>query len=241
MALCVSGTCFIWIKLLTLQRLANGARLYYLNRSHPPFLTEMVKEYYAKTHDDDFLNHALPVLDKEYTFWKTNTSVQLTDPTTGSHYQLNRYIVNNDAPRPESYSEDYDTAYLNTDYNDEQLYELFSNLAAGAESGWDYSSRWTKSKASHDPHGYDILRTLNVHNIIPVDLNSLLYSMETTLATWHRDGSAKQKYYKRQAAKRLEAMDRFLWDQDAVSFFDYNLTSQSRNHDFTPANLFPFW
>ncbi|KAI7874922.1 glycoside hydrolase [Lichtheimia hyalospora FSU 10163] len=158
----------------------NGARMYYLNRSHPPFLTEMVKEYYAKTRDEEFLKQALPVLDKEYTFWKTNTSVQLTDSTTGSHYQLNRYIVDNDAPRPESYAEDYDTAYLDTD-------------------------------------------------------------MESTLATWYRDGSAKQKYYKRQAARRLEAMDRFLWDEDAASFFDYNLTSQSRSHEFTPASLFPFW
>lgn len=221
---------------------ANGARIYYLNRSQPPLLTEMVKIYYEKTQDQSFLAQAIPILDKEYRFWIANTTVRVKDPHSERHYYLlNRYNVLSNSPRPESYVEDHDAAYLDNQLNETEVRQLFSNLATGAETGWDYSSRWTRKKVAHDTiHGYDILRTLNTRNIVPIDLNAILWGMEDTLARWHTEPT-KVKYYRSQADRRLDAMDKLLWNPDRNAFYDYNLTSQAQNVEFTPAGLYPFW
>ena len=51
---------------------------------------------------------------------------------------------------------------------------LYRNIRAAAESGWDFSSRWMR-----DPKD---LRTLETTDLVPVDLNSLLYHAERTIA-----------------------------------------------------------
>jgi alpha,alpha-trehalase len=206
----------------------------------------MVHLYYQKTKDDQFLKKALPVLDKEYQFWRKNTTVTIRQG--GKKYKLNRYIVNNHSPRPESYVEDYKTVYNNTQITTQQQQDdLFSDLAAGAESGWDYTSRWTKIKETDgNITSTDILRSLDTHNVIPIDLNALLWSMETHLADWHAHTTTKNNkdasYYRSQAKHRLDALDALLWNETQASFFDYNLTSHAQTSDeYTSASLFPFW
>ena len=51
---------------------------------------------------------------------------------------------------------------------------FYRNARATAESGWDFSSRWMR-----DPKD---LRTLETVDLIPVDLNALLYNAERTIA-----------------------------------------------------------
>jgi alpha,alpha-trehalase len=53
----------------------NGARIYYLNRSQPPLLSQMVKIYIDHTNDTDILERALPLLVKEHEFFMENRSV----------------------------------------------------------------------------------------------------------------------------------------------------------------------
>jgi alpha,alpha-trehalase len=56
-----------------------------------------------------------------------------------------RYYANWTAPRPESYREDAELArnVTGTDSPDNPAAAaLYRELASGAESGWDYSSRW---------------------------------------------------------------------------------------------------
>ncbi|KAI9494172.1 trehalase [Zychaea mexicana] len=217
----------------------NGARIYYLNRSQPPFLVEMVKAYYNATGDDDFLKEALPTLDKEYEFWMKNKSIHVDG------HVLNHYNVINEAPRPESYREDYETATLADFSSPEHIPALYADLSTGAESGYDFTSRWTKSKVNNPNDPLEILRSLSTRNIVPIDLNALLWGMESTLAEWHTqcDGASKRKakYYKRQAAKRLEALEHIFWDEEDAAFYDYNVTSNALDKDFTPACLYPFW
>lgn len=47
----------------------NGGRVYYLRRSHPPFLIPMVYEYYEATRDVAFIKENFDHLVKEYQFW----------------------------------------------------------------------------------------------------------------------------------------------------------------------------
>jgi alpha,alpha-trehalase len=220
----------------------NGARRYYENRSQPPLLTQMVRIYVEYTQNYTLLERALPILEQEYDFWVKNRTVTLE--RAGMNYSLNHYAVLNTQPRPESYYEDYVTANNETYFNEEgeafnathQLNEtekatLYANLASGAESGWDYTARWIANPSDAVTDTSFPLRTLNTREIIPVELNAILYHNEITIAEFHRhqgNYSAARAWAER-AAKRSEAMTTILWSPEHYSYFDYNLTSSSKN------------
>jgi alpha,alpha-trehalase len=176
----------------------NGGRTYYLNRSQPPvFITvrppphldslslsltvvQMVAVYVNRTKDVTILERALPLMEAELSWWETNRTVNITSPYSYRIFPMTRYAVNNSAPRPESYLEDYEAgngADLATPYTDQQKADLYAEIASGAETGWDYSSRWEKNPF---PVGGNLtnntpgLRTLNVRSTIPCDLNAIL-------------------------------------------------------------------
>ncbi|CAI6337415.1 unnamed protein product [Periconia digitata] len=254
----------------------NGARRYYLNRSQPPLLTQMVRVYVEYTQNYTLLERALPLLKAEYDFWVKNRTVTLE--RGGKNYTLNHYAVSNTQPRPESYYEDYVTANNQSYYNEAgeifnatdplteaQIETLYSNLASGAESGWDYTSRWLANPNDAVTDTFFPLRSLNTANILPIDLNSILYYNEITLAAFHtRTGNASAaQAWSARATARSEAMYALLWDQEHYSYFDYNLTSGAKNiyvvadnssvpadlsgapegHQvaFSPAQFYPFW
>jgi alpha,alpha-trehalase len=220
----------------------NGARRYYENRSQPPLLTQMVRVYVEYTQNYTLLERALPILEMEYDFWVTNRTVTLE--RAGRCYTLNHYAVENNQPRPESYYEDYVTANNRTYFNEEgqqfnssralnstEMSTLYANLASGAESGWDYSMRWVKNPLDAISGTSFPLRSLNTVNILPVDLNSILYYNEITIADFHRRAgnySAAREWAGR-AADRSDAMATLLWNAEHYSYFDYNLTSSLQN------------
>ena len=226
----------------TIGFVPNGARLYYLNRSQPPLLTQMVRVYIEQTGNYSILERALPLLEKEHAFFTNNRSVVVT--RASRNYTLNHYAVLNNQPRPESFYEDYSTVNNQSYYNlkgqtinttitlnDTEKAQLYANLASGAESGWDYSSRWLKNPNDAITDTYFPLRSLNTVNILPVDLNSILYYNEIIIAQFQqRQGnSSAAKQWANLAAARSEAMTALLWDEEHYSYFDYNLTAGARN------------
>ncbi|XP_056229864.1 trehalase [Seriola aureovittata] len=213
----------------------NGGRIYYERRSQPPFLTLMVESYYQATKDKDFLRAALPALEKEYRFWMQNRSVAVK--VKGAEHELNRYDVQVGLPRPESYTDDLELAEGLTDDRKEQLW---MDLKAGAESGWDFTSRWY---IDNDGHNNGTLAETRTSQILPTDLNALLCLNEKTLASFHRilgDGDSAA-LYDQAAARRLEAVESVLWDAERGAWFDYNLLTHSKHFEFYPSNLAPVW
>jgi alpha,alpha-trehalase len=68
-------------------KILNANRTYYLTRSQPPFLTEMLLGVYAKTKDRKWLEDSVPAIEKYYRFWTTEphlrspaTTISGTDP-----------------------------------------------------------------------------------------------------------------------------------------------------------------
>lgn len=221
----------------------NGARIYYLNRSQPPLLSQMVRIYIEHTNDTSILERAVPLLIKEHEFWMNNRTVDITGPDNKT-YTLNRYHVENNQPRPESFREDYISANNQSYYatsgiiypetaplNDSQKAELYSNLASGAESGWDYSTRWLRQPEDAAQDVYFPLRSLNVRNMVPVDLNSILYQNEVAIATFLNStgNSTAAAQWAGLATKRSEAMYALMWNSTLWSYFEYNLTSGAQN------------
>ncbi|XP_055030831.2 trehalase [Misgurnus anguillicaudatus] len=213
----------------------NGGRIYYERRSQPPFLSLMVERFYEVTGDKDFLRQVLPALEKEYIFWMQNRSHAIT--MNGVTHILNRYNVQVGGPRPESYSDDVDLAEgLST----EAQQKLWIELKSGAESGWDFSSRWYIDSLGRNT---GTLRDTQTSSILPADLNAIMCRNERLLASFHRIQGNEQKAeeYDQALSARINAIESLLWDPEKKVWFDFSLVTQSRHSSFYPSNLAPLW
>ena len=129
----------------------NGGRVYYRTRSQPPVASLIAEALFDQgtLQDRSLLQKTvLPALDAEYAWFMANRSVQVKNSSAASALTLNRYFSSaelalNSAPRPESYYEDRTLA--DTLSANRSKAALYRELRAGAESGWDYSSRWIRT------------------------------------------------------------------------------------------------
>ncbi|KAJ2579171.1 hypothetical protein GGH95_003240 [Coemansia sp. RSA 1836] len=227
----------------------NGARVYYLDRSQPPLLTLMVKLYYEHTGDTAFVAEALPLLQREHAYWQANHSVNVSIPNGGGEegttVQLNRYIVDTDQPRPEAYAKDYELAHNATSDPDIQA-GIYADMATGAESGWDYSTRWVKyPNAVPKDH---ILYSIRTRQVVPVELNAILYQVEQALADFvvlancsSSPSIIADTNYGELARMRRNAMYSVFYDQPSGLFYDYILDERRRSDILSPAALWPYW
>ncbi|KAK2465281.1 hypothetical protein APHAL10511_002635 [Amanita phalloides] len=218
----------------------NGGRIYYLDRSQPPLFIQMLARYIAASGDKDILKRAIPLAEKELAWWGNQRSVQVSSPFSNRTFKMYRYDVNNTAPRPESYIDDYTLANSPASgpaLNETEEAALYAELASGAETGWDYSSRWF-----YDGFGAQGLRSLNVRSTIPVDLNSILYKNHILLAGLYGSSNhtAASGHKSAAAALREGILDLF-WDQTKLAFYDFNLRTNARNTVFSTATFYPLW
>ncbi|XP_060643265.2 trehalase, partial [Anolis sagrei] len=213
----------------------NGGRVYYVRRSQPPLLSLMVEKYLAHTKDTTFLRESISLLETEYHFWQEQRAINVS--MGGRDYTLNRYQVPVGEPRPESYMKDVEVA---AGLDEASQRALWSELHSGAESGWDFSSRWFLPGPPPLQAGLQDLRTSAV---VPVDLNAILCRVEGLLASFHRDLGNTQVAEQFQAAReeRERAMRAVFWDQEVGTWLDYNLLRQRRNRAFYPTNVAPLW
>lgn len=65
----------------------------------------------------------------------------------------------------------------------EQKQRLWADLKSGAESGWDFTSRWYIDGSGQNN---GTLKETRTSQILPTDLNALLCRCERTLASFHR-------------------------------------------------------
>ena len=216
----------------------NGNRTYYLSRSQPPFFASMVDLVAAESRDPATVYVAfLPALSKEYAYWMEGGDtlapgeayrhvVRLKDGTL-----LNRYWDDRDSPREESYREDVATARA----SNRPAAEVYRDLRAGAETGWDYSSRWLADNKT--------LATIRTTALLPVDLNSLLFHLETTLAKTYAlsHNSEKAAELSARAARRKAGVLRYLWDSRNGVYTDYLWREGRSSGTVNAATLYPLF
>lgn len=212
----------------------TGNRTYFTSRSQPPFYAAMV-ELVSNRKGATYLTSRLPYLLQEYHFWNKGGRFGFTTQRRvrlEKNEYLNRYYDNLATPRPESYSEDIETADAVPARNDKLVYR---DLRAAAESGWDFSSRWLE-----DPKRLETIRTTE---IIPPDLNSLLFQLEMTIA----DAYTKlyqlplARHYRERARKRRALVTKYLWDEKSGFFMDYHFPSKLHTPHLTLAGVFPLY
>ncbi|MBW0446389.1 alpha,alpha-trehalase TreF [bacterium M00.F.Ca.ET.228.01.1.1] len=215
----------------------NGNRTYYLSRSQPPFFAQMVRLVADKDGDAVYAQY-LPQLRREYAYWMNGSEglaaghasrhvVRLADGTL-----LNRYWDERAAPRDESYREDVASSQQTPQRNPE---DLWRNLRAGGETGWDFSSRWFADGKT--------LATVDVTSLAPVDLNCLLVDLERALAKAYRmrgDVTHAENMAQR-AATRADTIRRVLWDPQLQAFGDYDFVHRTLTHKLTAATVYPLY
>jgi alpha,alpha-trehalase len=214
----------------------NGNRSYYLSRSQPPFFAAMV-ELQAARDGERALVKRLPQLEAEHDFWMSGA----TTLARGAAYRrvvrladgslLNRYWDDSATPRDESYQEDVATARA----SGRPPAEVYRDLRASAESGWDFSSRWFADGRT--------LATIRTTEILPVDLNSLLYRLEIVIA---RGCAAARRPDCRadmlaRATARKRAVTRLMWDEARGAFVDYDWRNGRRMAQVTAAAAYPLF
>ncbi|XP_042333101.1 trehalase [Sceloporus undulatus] len=218
-----------------LGHIPNGGRVYYERRSQPPLLSLMVESYLRHTNNTGFLRKNIALLEAEYRFWQEQRAINVS--LGGREYSLNRFHVQVGEPRPESYMKDVEVA-AGLDEGAQQM--LWSELHSGAESGWDFSSRWF---LPGPPPLQATLQDTRTSAIVPVDLNAILCRVEKLLASFHRTLGNAEEASRFQAAheERALAMEAVFWDKEAGIWLDYNLLRQRHNQAFYPTNLAPLW
>jgi alpha,alpha-trehalase len=142
---------------------------------------------------------------------------------------LNRYYDESATPRPEAYKEDVHTAELSG--RSKEI--VYRDLRSGAESGWDYTSRWLKD-GEH-------LETIHTIDILPVDLNALLYHLEDVLEKASRI-AGKDQYadsYKALKEKRLAIFNDYFWDKESGFYVDYDFVEGEKTPHLSLAAVYP--
>ncbi len=224
----------------------NANRTYFLTRSQPPFLTRMILGVYEKSHDRTWLRGTVPAIERYYRFWTE-------PPHFIADVGLSRYFDRGEGPAPEVVSDEkdaegrthYDRAreYYRThdvtDYDESLYYDsakdqltalFFKGDRSMRESGFDPSSRFGALN-------------VDVIHYAPVCLNSLLYIMEDDAARIMEelnDRAAAQRWRTR-AEARKQRINRWLWDEQAGLYYDYNFrTKQIRRYNFA-TTFYPLW
>lgn len=231
-------------------KILNANRSYYLTRTQPPFLSSFIREVYhaMPAKDKDWLAESLALAIQEYeTVWMegkrytANTGLNryyaggigIPPETEPGHFKeiLEVYAKKHKLPVAK-----FEQEYKDGTIKDAGLDRYFVHDRTLRESGHDTSWRLD-----------DVAADLNC-----VDVNSLLYKYEKDfeflIGTYFKNGftgtngkSYSAAYFHEKAEARKILMRKYMWDDKAEGFFDYNQNTAKRSDFVSATNFFPLW
>ncbi len=195
----------------------NSNAQFMLNRSQLPFLSLMVKDVYQIYEDKQWLRQAISTLEKEYNFWMHNRITPLGLNRNG-HSADQNYLL-------DFYNNELEPRLHFGLKSDAEKIHKAGHLLAEAETGWDFTPRF-----DHQCLDY-----------IPVDLNSLLYSLEKNLGEFNAILGLDSQKWLEKAELRKTLMDQYCWNAKEGLFLDYHYGQNK--HTTTPslATFFPLF
>jgi alpha,alpha-trehalase len=217
----------------------NANRSYFMSRSQPPFFALLV-DLLSKEKGENFLLKYLPTLLKEYNFWNdgidelSEKNISNKRAVSKNDSILNRYWDKMNTPRPESYREDIELAekIIKNNTTDSKP-TIYRNIRAAAESGWDFSARWFADGEN--------METIETIDILPVDLNCLIYFLETKIAEGYQLNSevVSAKLFFEKAENRKKIIQELFWNDGF--FYDFNFVKNDFTKLKTLAACFPLF
>lgn len=231
-------------------KILNANRSYYLLRTQPPVLTDMIWKIYGELKrffeegqvmcgtevetfllsesPRDWLNKMTQAAIKEYNLvWRS-------EPRHLEGFGLARYYGEGRGLPPETEASHFNAVLL-------RFAKLsgYTEAKDAAQIGKDYNSGKFKCPALdeyflHDravrESGHDTTYRLDGRcaNLLTVDLNSLLYKYEVDIGRFLEEldesGNVCEEIgeWRRRATERKEAMDRWLWNENVGQYYDYD-------------------
>ncbi|KAF2897943.1 hypothetical protein ILUMI_08231 [Ignelater luminosus] len=214
----------------------NGGRIYYLNRSQPPLLTAMAYSYYKNTNDIEWIKQNIQYLDKELQFWLQNRTINIQ--TLNNNFTAAHYSAESSGPRPESYVEDYNVASQFEDPDKQE--QVYMDIKSGAETGWDFSSRWFVDATGNNRGN---LSNINTRRIIPVDLNAILCGAFKQIAQMYLtiDDLGKAVFWLDKSLQWRKMIKSILWDEEDGIWYDFDSKLLKSRKYFYPSSVAPLW
>lgn len=165
------------------------------------------------------------------------TSIGRSQPPFLTRMAWEVYTVDRDDAWLDEVMEIAQKEYLHT-WNNEQRFDdttglsryrpwTLQKLLTTYESGWDVSSRFALGRTE----------------VIPVDLNCLLYRYEKDIEAWCklRKKPKEATTWSRRAEQRRRNIIEYCWDGSEGFFFDYDSEKKETDTLFTLAGFFPMW
>ena len=215
----------------------NGNRTYYLSRSQPPLF------YLAATESGiggpaDCWAHYLPQLLAEHSFWMDGAEALAPGEATGRVARmpdaslLNRYY--DDVPRPRDEGPSGRDMGIAARAGGRAPVEVYRDIRAACESGWDFSSRWLGDRRS--------IETIRTTGIVPADLNAFLFGLEGAIVRGaeRRGDRSLAKDFAARARSRRAAMSKWLWNE-RLGLFDDRDVEHGLRGAVTAAALVPLF
>jgi len=227
-------------------RVLNANRTYYLTRSQPPFLTQMVLGVFRKTRDINWLRNSVPQIEKYYQFW-TN------EPHLTKETGLSRYFDLGDGPAPEVLSDERDEKgrthydrvkeyYRNNEIKDYDLAQYY-NREKDVLTDLFYKGDRSMRESGFDPSNRFGPFNIDIIHYNPVCLNSLLYLMESETAEIMKTlgRTQDQSVWLRRADERRRRINQLMWDEQDGLYYDYSFSEKRvRRYPFV-TTFYPLW
>ncbi|MGB9964318.1 trehalase family glycosidase [Halobacterium hubeiense] len=217
-----------------------GNRVYYDSRSQVPLFYRMLRVL-ERERGFEAVAPFVDALETEYAFWTDGRDRVAGSEGPDSHRRVvslpdggvaNRYWDDRARPRPESYAQDRELA---AGVAPDDRPRLFRDIRAACESGWDFSSRWLAA--------VDDRTSIRTTDLVPVDLNAVLYGVESALADWlaRLDRPEAADRYADAAERRRRAIEQYCWDDDREFYVDYCWTDGEQTDRLTLAGVAPLF
>lgn len=229
-------------------KVLNANRSYYLTRSQPPFLSAMALLIFGHTGDREWLRRALPLIERYYDYWTRS-------PHLIESEGLSRYYDSSDQPAPEVFEHERDTEGRS---HYERVKEFYRDH--GDEiTGYDLSLYYDRARdgltprffradramreSGHDPSNRFGDFNIGVLDLLPVDLNCLLYRMELDIAEINTIFSrgAEAEAWRARARTRAARINELMWDERHGLYFDYNFARGERRVYPYVTTFFPLY
>jgi len=188
-----------------------------LTRSQNPVASILFRERYEREPDPQWLRRAYDAMRREHAFWATHR-------TTAN--RLCRGFVHGGPDDIENFSKVLQERLGPVPEDFEARQRFLSEAMAEAET-WDFTPRFN-GEASH-------------YN--PVDLNAMVYVLETNIAWAARElgETAASAAWQTKAGERRELINKICWDDSRGCYYDHNFVTGEFSPVLSAAVTFALW
>ena len=222
----------------------NANRTYFLSRSQPPLLSQMVLKLYERTDDLDWLKGTVSTLSIYYQYW-------LASEHTHKKSGLSRFYDFGEGPAPEVVASEKDKTgrthfdRIKTFYQQNEVLEydvsLYYDAQKDALTDLFFKGDRTMRESGFDPTNRFGPFSIDVLFYVPVCLNSLLCQMEQDMAKICDLVGEDATIWQQRASDRAQAINTYLWDEAKGLYFDYHTTDNCLRQYEYASTFYPLW